>query len=70
MKEIEEKNEQLLTEKNKMETENVTEVASVDSLDALDAYMTGLSTTLGNLLIFLCLFNLHLRFSSLLGKTC
>lgn len=59
MKEIEEKNEQLLTEKNKMETENVTEVASVDSLDALDAYMTGLSTTLGNLLIF-CVFLIYI----------
>ncbi|CAE6205960.1 unnamed protein product [Arabidopsis arenosa] len=46
LKEIEAKNEQLLTEKNKMEIENVTEVASADSLDALDAYMTGLSTTL------------------------
>ncbi|EOA16100.1 hypothetical protein CARUB_v10004232mg [Capsella rubella] len=46
LKEIEEKNEQLLTEKNKMEIEKVTEVASGDSLDALDAYMTGLSTTL------------------------
>ncbi|KAL9281665.1 putative transcription factor interactor and regulator FHA-SMAD family [Arabidopsis thaliana] len=46
LKEIEAKNEQLLTEKSKMETENVTEVTSGDSLDALDAYMTGLSTTL------------------------
>lgn len=52
LKEIEAKNEQLLTEKSKMETENVTEVTSGDSLDALDAYMTGLSTTLGNLLFF------------------
>lgn len=52
LKEIEAMNEQLLTEKNKMEIENVTEVASADSLDALDAYMTGLSTTLGNLLLF------------------
>ncbi|KFK33222.1 hypothetical protein AALP_AA6G346500, partial [Arabis alpina] len=44
LKEIEEKNEQLSAEKNKMETENVTEVASGD--DPLDAYMTGLSSTI------------------------
>ncbi|KAG2307503.1 hypothetical protein Bca4012_083476 [Brassica carinata] len=43
LKEIEEKNEQLSAEKNKMETETVPEVASGDSLDA---YMTGLSSTL------------------------
>ncbi|KAL1194348.1 phosphatase 1 regulatory inhibitor subunit PPP1R8-like protein [Cardamine amara subsp. amara] len=43
LKEIEAKNEQLSAEKNKMETENVTDVATGDSLDA---YMTGLSTTL------------------------
>lgn len=60
LKEIEAKNEQLLTEKNKMEIENVTEVASADSLDALDAYMTGLSTTLGNLLLFLCVFLIYI----------
>lgn len=69
LKEIEAKNEQLLTEKNKMETENVTEVASGDSLDALDAYMTGLSTTLGNLLLFCVFLLLYLCFSSLFGKT-
>lgn len=45
LKEIEEKNVQLSAEKNKMETETVPEVASGDSLDA---YMTGLSSTLGN----------------------
>lgn len=44
LKEIEEKNEQLSSEKNKMETETLPEVASGDSLDA---YMTGLSSTLG-----------------------
>ncbi|CAH2079784.1 unnamed protein product [Thlaspi arvense] len=43
VKEVEEKNEQLSAEKNKMETETVAEVASGDSLDA---YMTGLSSTL------------------------
>ncbi|CAN8275933.1 unnamed protein product [Cochlearia groenlandica] len=43
LKEIEEVNERLSAEKNKMDTENVTEVASGDSLDA---YMTGLSSTL------------------------
>ncbi|KAF2602135.1 hypothetical protein F2Q70_00027306 [Brassica cretica] len=43
LKEIEEKNEQLSAEKNKMETETVPEVSSGDSLDA---YMTGLSSTL------------------------
>lgn len=43
LKEIEEKNEQLSAEKNKMETEIVPEVTSGDSLDA---YMTGLSSTL------------------------
>uniref|UniRef100_A0A1J3GNL3 Kanadaptin n=1 Tax=Noccaea caerulescens TaxID=107243 RepID=A0A1J3GNL3_NOCCA len=43
LKDIEEKNEQLLAEKNKMETETVAEGESGDSLDA---YMTGLSTTL------------------------
>ncbi|ESQ47146.1 hypothetical protein EUTSA_v10027659mg [Eutrema salsugineum] len=43
LKEIEEKNKQLSAEKNKMETETVAENASGD---ALDAYMTGLSTTL------------------------
>lgn len=45
LKEIEEKNEQLSAEKNKMETETVPEATSGDSLDA---YMTGLSSTLGN----------------------
>ena len=45
LKEVEEKNEQLSAEKNKMETETVPEVSSGDSLDA---YMTGLSSTLGN----------------------
>lgn len=43
LKEIEEKNEQLSAEKNKMETETVPEATSGDSLDA---YMTGLSSTL------------------------
>ncbi|CAA7055528.1 unnamed protein product [Microthlaspi erraticum] len=43
LKEIEEKNEQLSAEKNKMEIETVAEVESGDSLDA---YMTGLSTSL------------------------
>ncbi|CAH8391516.1 unnamed protein product [Eruca vesicaria subsp. sativa] len=43
LKEIEEKNEQLSAEKNKMETETVPEVSSGDSLDA---YMTGLSSTI------------------------
>ncbi|KAF2602136.1 hypothetical protein F2Q70_00027305 [Brassica cretica] len=43
LKEVEEKNGQLSAEKNKMETETVPEVSSGDSLDA---YMTGLSSTL------------------------
>lgn len=61
LKDIEEKNDQLSAEKNKMETETVTEVESGDSLDA---YMTGLSTTLGNFYNFVLLCFQLIKFTS------
>lgn len=44
MKEIEDKKELLLSEKNKMESETVLEA---EAGDALDAYMSGVSSQLG-----------------------
>lgn len=48
MKEMEEKKELLLVEKAKMESETV---EKTDAADALDAYMSGLSTKLGEFFV-------------------
>jgi hypothetical protein len=46
VKEMDEKKELLMTEKNKMLSESTTQQAEVD--DSLDAYMSGLSSQLGD----------------------
>lgn len=65
MKEMEEKKELLLLEKDKMVSETAGEA---DAGDALDAYMSGLSSQLGILFMFmknLCWYDKHFSFAFL-----